>query len=314
MTTHTPKRRWFQFRLRAMLVAMTIIACGCGWFAYRLQKAQRQHIARMQLATQAEFEFYTLESVYETDAWTLASELHEPTTLKKLLGKDFFPVEDVLTVFQLTDPNADLSALGELNCVRGLVFTSSSNVSDAHLAPVQQLTQLQYFSLESPLVTSQGLSHLANLRHLEFLEFCATAAKPDGMVFLRNLTELKILDLSHTNVGSRGLENIAGMKLLRILKLNDADIGDDGLVYLPGHDCLRDLELCSNQITDAGLTAFRGLNLTSLDLSDNSLTDAGLPHLQCLGQLEYRALKNTKVTESGIEALQAALPQCRICH
>jgi hypothetical protein len=43
--TSTSRRRWFQFRLRTLLVWMLVISCGLGWFAYHLQLARNRERA-----------------------------------------------------------------------------------------------------------------------------------------------------------------------------------------------------------------------------------------------------------------------------
>jgi hypothetical protein len=43
--TATPQPRWFQFRLRTLLILMLVISCGLGWFAYHLQLARNRERA-----------------------------------------------------------------------------------------------------------------------------------------------------------------------------------------------------------------------------------------------------------------------------
>ena len=43
--TSTPQPRWFQFRLRTLLIWMLVISCGLGWFAYHLQLARNRERA-----------------------------------------------------------------------------------------------------------------------------------------------------------------------------------------------------------------------------------------------------------------------------
>lgn len=45
MTTHPHRRRWFQFRLRTLLILMLVISCGLGWFAYHLELARNRERA-----------------------------------------------------------------------------------------------------------------------------------------------------------------------------------------------------------------------------------------------------------------------------
>ena len=45
MPTSTPKRRWYQYSLRALLVFVVLCAVACSWFATRLRRAHRQREA-----------------------------------------------------------------------------------------------------------------------------------------------------------------------------------------------------------------------------------------------------------------------------
>ncbi|MFO0882766.1 MAG: hypothetical protein U0894_01020 [Pirellulales bacterium] len=36
-----PRRRWFQFSLRTLLLAMLVFGCGLGWLANKRMKSQR---------------------------------------------------------------------------------------------------------------------------------------------------------------------------------------------------------------------------------------------------------------------------------
>jgi hypothetical protein len=68
--TDTLKRRWFQFRLRTLLILMLVISCGLGWFAYHLQLARNRERA---IAECSQAEAY----VYQ----------YEPTALGRLLRR-----------------------------------------------------------------------------------------------------------------------------------------------------------------------------------------------------------------------------------
>jgi formylglycine-generating enzyme required for sulfatase activity len=70
----------------------------------------------------------------------------------------------------------------------------------------------------------------------------------------------------------------------------------------------------NKQVTDAGLAAFENCtNVTELHLRECvQVTDAGLAHLQACKNLTQVKVRKTKVTAAGIDALQKALPQCKI--
>ena len=54
--------------------------------------------------------------------------------------------------------------------------------------------------------------------------------------------------------------------------------------------------------------------LIEVNLEHTGVTDAGLVHLEGLAQLQSLYLRNTNVTDPGIEKLRQALPNCKISH
>lgn len=81
-------------------------------------------------------------------------------------------------------------------------------------------------------------------------------------------------------------------------------------------DCqrLRRLTAYQTEITDAGLTFLRvHKDLRILHLDDcKGITDAAIPELSQLDGLTELSLTGTSVSESGLQALRAALPRCSI--
>ena len=68
-----------------------------------------------------------------------------------------------------------------------------------------------------------------------------------------------------------------------------------------------------HQIDDRCLTVLSHLkSLEVVELSEEGITDAGLARLQGLTQLKHLYLKNTRVTDAGVKALEKALPNVKI--
>lgn len=75
---------------------------------------------------------------------------------------------------------------------------------------------------------------------------------------------------------------------------------------------LTSLGLCTTKITDAGLEHLTRLKLTKLDLAATSITDAGVKHLIQLKGLAVLRLGDTRLTQTGFDAIRKALPKCKI--
>jgi beta-lactamase regulating signal transducer with metallopeptidase domain/Leucine-rich repeat (LRR) protein len=194
---------------------------------------------------------------------------------------------------------ADLPGL----CYLDLMHTE---VTDAGLAYLAGLTQLQYLNLqEITNITDAGLEHLKGLTKLEDLRLYRVAITDVGLEHLKGLTGLRRLDLIGTKVTDAGLANLKVLNGLQDLSLSGPGITDAGLVHLKGLAALQDLDLDGTQVTDAGLVHLKGLTtLQGLDLTGTKVTDVGLAHLQGLTALEYLGLDGTQVTDAGLVHLK----------
>ncbi len=191
-----------------------------------------------------------------------------------------------------------------------------TKVTDAGLANLKALTQLQSLNLEGTRVTDAGLKHLKGLTQLKSLNLLLTKISDAGLEHLKGLTKLQMLGLDVTNV--TGLQHLEELPQLRRLDLGRTGVTDAGLVHLKGSTKLETLNLYCTKVTDAGLTNLKGLTqLQSLHLGDDmgegaQITDAGLEHLKGLTKLKTLSLPGTQVTDSGVKKLQQTLPNCKI--
>jgi hypothetical protein len=74
----------------------------------------------------------------------------------------------VIDVPEVTD--AGLANLAGLTELRGLLFISDTNVTDAGLVYIKRLSNLRLLNLTGTKVSSAGLRHLVDLHKLEYLE------------------------------------------------------------------------------------------------------------------------------------------------
>ena len=112
---------------------------------------------------------------------------------------------------------------------------SGSEIPDADLVNLSNLTQLPRVDLRLCKITDAGLVHLSNLTKLTSLNLRHSDKITDaGLVHLSNLTELTSLDLSSCrNITDAGLVHLANLTELTSLNLSHSDkITDAGLVHL----------------------------------------------------------------------------------
>src|SRR3954451_7125227 len=183
-------------------------------------------------------------------------------------------------------------------------------------------------------VRDTGFKHLLGLKELKDVR-CAQCRLAN--INLSALTKLRSLDLSYAPLTDTALEGLVGMKELRRLLLRDTLVTDEGLKFLAGLTQLEELDLSGTRTTERGiealrkLTAMRKLNLLGARATDASMdvlagmkrlqvvnlyrtqiTNSGTARLQELKELTDVDLRYSRVTSNGVEALRAALPNCKV--
>ena len=269
-----PRRRWLQISLRTLLILVTLLSIGLGWFVHRGERQRRAVTALKELGGEMHY----------------ASDLSEADTsfdLSQWPRRDYF--DDVL-----------------------IVSLSRCKMTDADLGHIQDLTRLECLELDGTRITDAGLAHLQGLTRLQVLDLSETQVTDAGLTRLQGMAELWQLHLTDTRVTDAGLAHLQGLTRLEWLYLDGTQVTDTGLAHLKGMTELTDLGLTGTRVTDAGFRQLHGLKrLQSLHLGETQVTDAILPQLQELSP-QYLSLRGTQITDAGIAELQKALPNCDI--
>ncbi len=138
MTTAPPKRRkWLQFRLRTLLIAILVLSLPLSWFAVRLKRARRQRQAVQMIEQLGGF-------VDEREQPSV------PKWIRASLPNGFSM--DVVEV-RLVDNKSRNAKLNILKAV-------STEVADAGLEHLKGLTRLHDLNLNDARVSLQGCQKL----------------------------------------------------------------------------------------------------------------------------------------------------------
>ena len=108
-----PKRRWYQYSLRTLLLLVLVAAVPCSWLAVRMQRAKRQREAIIKTADMVLYDY----QMDENGIILQVAEPPAPSWLRRLLGDDFFK--------------------------EAVVVGLKSDVGDAELEYVERLTKLE---------------------------------------------------------------------------------------------------------------------------------------------------------------------------
>ena len=324
-TAPKPCRRWFQFRLRTLLVLMLLACLVIGSIVVPIQRVSRQRAA-------AE----AIERLGGSVSWSSTDSPEQSwkqTWLRPMFGNDFFAHPEFVDIpndaalnylsempdtprlrmghWRFTDAGlASVSRLSQLM----LLDLSGTQVTDAGMEHLKGLTHLQWLSLDNTQVTDAGLANLKGLTHLQWLSLTNTRVADAGLIHVKELPQVDTLSLMNTQITDAGLKHLKGLVHLRWLSLDDTRVTDVGLIHVKELTELKALCLSGAAlITDAGLEHIRGLTtLELLTLNGTHVTDAGLEHLQGMSQLQELWLSDTQASDSVVKRMQQILPNCRI--
>jgi Leucine-rich repeat (LRR) protein len=234
------RRRWFQFRLRTLLVMTVLTGTGLTAIRIPLQRARaQQHAVKAILNMGGTIDY---SDQYSWPEWLRIS-------LGDELGKN-------------------VSA----------VYLADKTLAEADLMHVQAFPQLTSLNLDRTHITDAAMLHLEGLTQLRELSLAEAQITNAGMVSLRTMKRLEVLNLFFTQVGDNGLASLQGMSRLRSLTLRATPITDAGLVHLRGLPDLQSLDLSRTQITDAGLIHLGQISqLFWLELNNTHITPSYSP-------------------------------------
>ena len=124
-----------------------------------------------------------------------------------------------------------------------LVNLSDTEIKDADLANLQEMTEVERLNLANVSVTDAGLAQLEGLSNLAALDLSGTNVTDAGLIHLGGLTHLRFLYLDGTQVTDTGLIQLEGLKNLRQLSVDETNVTDSGIEAIklksPGVDVSR---------------------------------------------------------------------------
>ncbi len=200
--TDSLKPRWYQFSLRTLLMAMTVLCVGPGsYVAYHQRKVRQQQSAVAAIEQLGGYVFYDEKAPARSG---LARLILGDNSFGNVNGVDFNPLKTENR--QITD--ADLRHLQAFPRLNHLVLKNCRQITDAALGELSGLTSLQYLYLNDTPITDAGLVHLSGLTNLEELSLTHTQVTGPGLGQLSSLTKLQFLYLYSTRIPSDGVDEI----------------------------------------------------------------------------------------------------------
>jgi hypothetical protein len=192
-------RRWFQFRLRTLLILMTV---GCVWIGREAQLAREQNEAVQQINA--------LGGSVGDDGFSFQGKPYQwpgRASVAALLGRYY--VYNVVSVYFRPDRETlkrKKSPSPQSSGPRR--HTDGPAVCNEGLAVLAHVPRLTHLELGCTDISDAGLRHLSALRKLRSLVLCETLVTDAGLEYLKGLRKLKNLDLSYTAVTDAGVADL----------------------------------------------------------------------------------------------------------
>ena len=187
MTSPNSELRWFQFRLRTLLVFVTLCAILCSWLAVKKQQAKREREAAA-----------AIEKLGADVSWSKSS---GPAWLWRLLGDDLFVHVESL---DLNPPG-----VGHAHKPSRSTFLERFDIiTDATLENLEKMRDLEILQLCRTNMTDSALEHLKGLNRLQELELFGTNVTDAGLEHLKGLTRLERLNVEETKVTDEGVKKL----------------------------------------------------------------------------------------------------------
>lgn len=303
------RRRWFQFRLRTLLILVALCALLSAWVSGPLRRAHRQRMAVERLTELGAAVTYDYQ---EGDS--AVAEPPGPNWLRELLGVDCFAnVVGVETGCSKAGSSAAPSA--SLKCNEFELFKNfpeltrlsidGDGATDESLGFLTAIPKLRSLKIDGQ-IADEGLRRIAQCKQIRELTFGQhVQVLESGLAKLAVLNELESLDLSQIAVPGEWLKPLARLENLHCLRRSDRRWTDADMQGVARLVHLVDLDLSNAAITDAGIAELSNLvHLKHLNLSETQVAGDVFAQARLFPELQELNLAWMPVSTSGLLALE----------
>jgi Leucine-rich repeat (LRR) protein len=162
---------------------------------------------------------------------------------------------DRIEITQTLIDDQRLAQLSHVPHLRELILDHTS-ITDAGLAPLLNLSELEHLRLRGARITDRGLREICRIPSLKRLNLPQADLTDAGLAELASLDQLELLRLGSPRVTNAGIEKIATLKSLRWLHLIDIPLTDPALQSIARLENLESLYLDGARISDDAYEEF----------------------------------------------------------
>ena len=222
---------------------------------------------------------------------------------------------------------ADFKTLGSFTTIKDLTI-SGKTITDDTLALLTGLTELERLSSDGIQLTDAGYKHFAAFQKLKSISFFHPAFRSkeftgSGLVHLKALPKLEKLTFAGSTAGDIAMEAIGQLtqlKEFRTWHTAQTQEGNAHLAKLTGLTGLRigqrlpewgkDSPVSFDESTLETISQLKALE--SLELTEARLNAKIIPQLQALPKLAKLKIETVDISAADVEAIKAALPNCKV--
>lgn len=214
--------------------------------------------------------------------------------------------------------NAECHLIGECRRLESLDLTDQP-IDDDGLKVLRHLSLLGHLNLSGTHVSDTGIVRcLESFPDLYEVNLESTRATDRCTIALGDLARrgrlprLAVLDFSSTAVTDVACRSIANCRTIRELRLNDTAISDTGITFLTASKGLESLEISKSNLTIKSALALANMrSLKYLSMKGTRCDDFWLNQLATLPNLIELDVRETGVTQSGVEYVERTAPMIR---
>jgi len=322
-----PRRRWFQFGLRSLLIATLVLCLGLGFYVNARRKSQEQWEA-VRAIWKENGDLGVMGPKYgvitdpilipDVPKWQISLGIDLPPftvfagsdsrrvmpQLKKL------PQLEGAMLFDNDIDNSDLEAFAKFSKLKYL-WTASGEITDEGLLHFAKHTNFQEAHIRGAQLTDRSLAMISGLPNLKMLTWKSNQATDAGLLPLRGNRHLLELDFQGGLLTDEALECLATCEVLEAIAIRSPNaFTGRGVGELARLKKLRRFQLYDSPLTTDGLSALsQQTTLEMLELTGPVLPE-DLAHLAPLKSLYSLVMTNAKLDGEGLRNL-SALKQLR---
>lgn len=190
---------------------------------------------------------------------------------------------------------------------------------------MKQASKITGLHLYESKVTDAGLAHLKGIDNIEHINLSNTAITDAGLAHFKGMTKLRLLIVNGTKVTDSGIADLKNaLPELQVEKLTTAqekandEINKAGGILFSNAGIIERVDFRGAAVTDNKLGELKESlevwknSLKELNLLSSEITDKGLNHLKGLTALKRLRLTGAKVTSEGVQALEQAIPGLKV--